>query len=89
MKYVSLVLSIMLLCGIAMAKDYTVSVDETIIPYFEGAFEGEEVTPEEWLGMQAVNLADQVINREYIEKTVRSKTRQEKIDAIKVKEVVK
>lgn len=66
-----------------LAKQYVVVVDDKYVEYFEKAFVSEKVTPSEWLGMQALNLADQIINQEYVNKTMTNKTRDEKIDAIK------
>lgn len=64
------------------AKTYKVEVDDSVVPYFEKAFEGEQITPSEWLGLQAVNLADSVINRAYTNKVVEGKSRKDKIKEI-------
>ena len=75
-------LTVLLSVNIAFAKEYKVIVDDKYVPYFEGAFVNENVTPEEWIGMQAINLVDQIIDRAYIAKEIQGKTRDEKIAAI-------
>jgi len=82
MKRLALGIVLLMICSVGFAKDYTVTVDDKYVEYFEKAFANEDFTPAEWLAMQAINLADQVINKEYLQKTVTDKTRDEKIAEI-------
>lgn len=62
--------------GSVFAKDYTVKVDDKIVPYFEKALD-DDITPEEWLALQVLNQADRNITVEL--KKAAPKSRDEKI----------
>ncbi len=89
MKRIVCMLAVLAIASVASAKEYTVVVDDKYVPYFEAAFadettiSGGELTPEEWLAMQAMNTVDMVINQAFIKKEIVGKTRDEKIEIIK------
>ena len=72
----------LLISSVCLAKEYKVELDDKYVVYFEEAFIKEDFTPEEWLSMQALNLADQSINQDYIQKNITGKTRDQKISDI-------
>ena len=74
----------------ALAKDYTVTLDDKLVPYFEKIVMGEEeMTPEEWLTSQAEKKADEAINYEYRNKILKKISRDKKIADIKKEKINK
>ena len=80
-KLIGLVLSLVLFSGMVYAKTYEVVVDDTVAVYFEQSLD-KDITPEVWLGLQAINSADRIIANEYIKKMITDKSRTEKITEI-------
>ena len=79
-KIIATVLCGILLQGVALAKSYTVIVSDEIVPYFEKSLD-KDITPERWLSLQAINEADQQIDKEY--NSTLKKTRDDKITELK------
>lgn len=64
MKQVTMVLCLVLMCSIACAKTYSVTVDDKIAEYAERS----QPNMEQFLAAQVINEADKVIGMEVLKK---------------------
>jgi hypothetical protein len=84
MKKIFIVVSI-LLASMVQAKDYTVTLDDKYVPYFEAKEEVSEIGAEEWFRLQAINEADKMIDKKYLK--IKAKNRDEKISELEKKKI--